>query len=368
MGYQLSNRLTLSIYIEDVELPTEGLISVASLHIGSSIKMKVPMLSLVLNDTTYALDKLPLIRDATRIRIMLSAGTQTQHTYNFRMFNYKRQPQAAFVTWTFDGYFDNPLWWAGTSLRNYRGSSNTVLEEMAGICQINYQGKSTADARTWQQQGMRYSNFAKYVAERGYSSDMSRMTLGFDLSNTLIYKDVAEDVQPEITLSNKQFTEGHLPLVDYRPHAVSGHANRSIGYSSPFYRQSLTAPSSVENLDLIPNSNNMQLNQEVKDAIGKGQARFSVIDVGNSDFAERAIFQNTRLGALFSQHVQLMANMMPLNIKLLDWVNTSLVLDSGALDEANSGKYLITARAILIVGTTFTEKLLGQRHGTNDKE
>lgn len=366
MGYQLNNRLELSVYIEDIELPIGGLIIANLIHMGTSLKSRVPVMAMVLSDTGSILDRVPLVRDGTRINITLQAGGSSQYTYKFRLFDYKRQPMPGSVSWHFDAYWDVPLWWAGASDRSYRGSTHSVLQEIANLCGIPYEGIPTADARMWSQQGMRYCAFAKYMVQRGYASDQSRMTLGFDLDGTLYYKDVNKLESPKYTLTNKQMQPGMLPLADYRPESDSGYANRNIGYSSTFHRQSLVRPQTISTLEVTPNTVSLQMNNDVKSAIVQGAPRYSTIDVGNSENSEQAIYQNARYGALFSQSVHMLSTSMHMPIRLLDWVNTTFTLDSGGVDEFNSGLYLITDRAIRIEGPNYSEKLLGRRHGINE--
>lgn len=366
MSYTLGNQLTLSVFINDYELPLDGMATVNLLHMAESLKFKLPLMQLDVTDTSGTLDAIPIIHDATPVRIVIEAATGLTETYNFRVFDWKRQQLPSAVRFTFDGYADNPVWWLGTSTRSYYGSSTDVLRQLAQACAVPYTGVTTSDVRNWNQQGMRYCSFASYVAARAFASDNSRITMGYTLQNEILVKDVNRPDDPVATLSNKGFHDGYAYISDYVPETTSGFSNRSIGYESTLYRQSIIKPMTVPTLEFTPNTTTPQINLDIKGIIQKGQPRHSPIDVGNSNQnSERGLYQNNRYAALFSQRLHITTDYMPLPVRLLDWVNTALVQDNNTPDNSASGMYLIVSRAIIVTGTRYQERLLGERHGVN---
>lgn len=371
MGYQLGNRINLSLYVEGFELPIDGYMSVLKLHIGSTLGMKLPVMVVLISDAHGVLDAVPLTRDATRISVKIGAGTDDQWLYTFRLFNHHKEPDSSGGnTWTIECYFDAPLWWAGTSMQHYSGTSNDVLSQIAATCAIPYSGEQTADGQTWSQQNRRYADFAKYVAQHGFKTDTSRMTLAYDLSNRLIYKDVNKPESPLLTVVNGKFQEGCAFVTHYQAESISGYTNRNMGYQSTMYRQSMFKTGQVDTLAFTPNVTDPNYNVSLKKTIQTGKPRHSLIDVGNSnDNKERAKFQNARYAQMFNQKLHLSSDYLPLPLPLLSWVNCNMYSErSGAADVQNSGVYLVTARSILVKGTYFLDSVQCERHGVNSKE
>ncbi len=371
MGYSLGNKLGVSVYIEDFELPLDGYMSVLNLHIGSTLRMKVPTMSLQVSDYMGVLDAIPLVRDATRITVLINAGTQENWIYPFRLFIPNRIPDpSGGAVWTLECYFDAPVWWAGTSTRSYVGTSHDVLKQLAETCNIEFVGEQTADNQSWYQQSSRYSEFARHVARHGYKNPSSRMTLGYDLTNKLIYRDVSVPQAPFITVVNGRFQEGCAFATHYQTESVSGYTNRNVGYQSTMFRQSLYKPAELNSLSFTPNVTDPNYNSGMKTIIQSGKPRHSLVDVGNSsENMERAKFQNTKFAQMFNQTLHLSSDYLPMPFPLLSWINCSLYGErSGDPDTLNSGVYLVTGRAIIIRGTYYLDKIQCERHGVNAGE
>lgn len=371
MGFQLGNQINLSIYIEGFELPIDGYMSVLKLHIGSTLGMKLPVMALQISDAWGVLDAVPMAKDATRIQVRLAAGTDDPTIYTFRLFNHTKVPDSSGGnTWSIDGYFDAPLYWAGTSLQNYQGTSNDVLAQIAATCSIPYSGEQTADGQGWFQQNRRYADFAKYIAQHGYKTDTSRMTLAYDLSNKLIYRDVNTPGAPLITVVNGQFQDGCAFATHYEVESMSGYTNQNMGYQSTMYRQSLYKSGQVDTLAFTPNVTDPNFNTDIKSTIQTGKPRHSKIDVGNSnENKERGKFQNARYAQMFNQRLHLSSDYLPLPFPLLSWINCNMNSErTGDADIQNSGVYLVTARSIIVKGTYFLDKVQCERHGINSKE
>ena len=371
MPYQLGNQINLGIYVEGFELPIDGYMSVLKLHIGSTLGMKLPVMVLQISDAWGVFDAVPMVKDATRIQVRIAAGADEPELYTFRLFNHGKVPDSSGGnTWTIEGYLDSPMWWAGTSLRHYVGTSNDVLAQIAATCGVEFNGDQTSDSQVWNQQNRRYADFARYVAQHGFKTDTSRMTMAYDLSNRLIYKDVNTPQAPLMTIVNGQFQNGCAFATHYEAESISGYTNQNMGYQSTLYRQSLFKPSQVDTLAWTPNVTDPNFNSDVRKTIQTGKPRHSKIDVGNSsENKERAKFQNARYAQMFNQKLHLSSDYLPLPFPLLSWLNCNLYSErTGYPDVQNSGVYLVTARSILVKGTYFQDKIQCERHGVNSSE
>lgn len=367
MGYALANQLEVSLYINNVEYPLDSNNVLDFLHIGSSTKGKLPTIHFGLTDQLHVLDQLEL-QDAIPLRVALKGYGAPTVSYAFRKFNHTRVFNGACYVYQVDGYWDSPLFWAGTTLAGIRGTSNDVMRQIANTCGLKYVGKSTADSQLWMQRNRTYGDFAKHVATRGYIDDGSYMLACVDLTGTLIYTDVNRLPTGQYIVIANQLADGAYTAIDYSAVASSGLNNQVTGYNYTRYGQSMTSASphtAYDTLQFQADSRSPLFNTTMKQRAARGMMTYAPIDVGNvHDSYERAVYQNQRFAGLYNLDVEfLMTHATTLD--LLRTFTFSAVDENDRKDEANSGDYTVSARSLLIQGTVYAEKIIGTRTGTN---
>lgn len=364
MGFKIQERLEVSIYFDDVEIIIDAMNILNYIHIGTSLSVRIPTISLSIYDTTQMLSKINLARDATVIKIVLiTAGSKEEKVYPFRLFSSRKTAQPGGHTWDIDGYYDVPLYWLGSATKLYKGTSDYALAQLFTECGIKYKGTPTSDAQVWSGQYRRFSDFASYIARRGYVNDSSAMALGINLDGEARYINANVEQPPVLTFSNKQYVEGQFPIFDYQPISDSGYANLIGGYESKLYRQSIFKPEVIDSLTVTPSAPMPEFNEDIKALIQTGPPKFSAIDVGNSETSERAVYQNTRFSCLFNTGLNIITTEISPDVSIGDWVVTAITLDDKTPDEAVSGSAIITAHALHITGANYSERFMCRRQG-----
>lgn len=368
MGYALQNQLEVSLYINDVEYPLDSNNVLDFLHIGSSTKAKLPTIHLGLTDQLHALDLLDL-QDAIPLRVAIKGYGAPTVSYAFRKFNSKRQFNGMCYVYQVDGYWDSPLFWAGTSVGGIRGTSDSVLSQIASTCGLKYDGTAlAADSQLWMPRNRTYAAFAKRIASRGYVSDASYMTTCVDLTGTLLYKDINNLPQSQFTVIANQLADGMYTAIDYAAVASSGLTNQVTGYNYTHYGQSMIAEdqhTAYDTLQFTSDSRSPLFNTTMKQQSERGMMTYAPIDVGNThDAYEKARYQNQRFAGLYTMDVEFLMT-QPTTLDLLKTFTFSAVDENDKKDTANSGDYTVSGRAIMVRGTVYGEKVVGTRNGTN---
>lgn len=369
MGYMLKDRLEVSIFINDKEIPLDKTNVLNYIHIATTVTTKVPVMSLSITDMIGIVPKMGL-QDGIPISISIKALNGKTRVYKFRKFDHTPQLTGGANTYIISGYWDNPLYWATTTFKGIQGNSSDVIAQIGSACGIKTEVDVTNDNQLWLPQNQSYSAFAKSTASCGYINDDSCMALGIDLDGTLIYKDVNKDPNGVFNVVAYQRVEGSLSAVDFNTNFASGFNNSTVGYQNARYTQSLMndLQTLTDKLQFNSDSRNPDLNRKLKDKVNRGQVRFGPIDVGNVHLNyEKAQYQNARYKALFSTHLEFLTPYSN-NLRLMDGVNFSAQKLNGDQDTVTSGVYLITGKAIYIEGATYSEKIVCARHGTNETQ
>lgn len=368
MGYLVGGRLEVSVYFNDVEYPLEAINLLNWLHIATTTRHSLPIVGLQLDDVQHIIDRIGLL-DGAPIRVVIKPNGKNSRTYQFRKFNSQRVFTGGCWRWTIYGYWDAPLYWAGTALRAIEGTADNVLSEVASICGLKYDGTGTNDSQIWVPRNRTYRAWAKDICDHAWVTDTSCMILCVDLDGTLRLKNVNDLPEPQVKILAYTYAEDALTASDIQANASSGLNNALTGYNSMRVSQSVTADETqtfIKALSFTPDVKNAHYNRDLGDRLQRGAVRFGPIDAGNvHDNYEKADYQNLRYRNLFSYGVE--ALMVDVNdVKLGDRVNLAVQTETTKQDVPNSGVYTVTGRAIYVQGAQYSEKIGMCRHGTNE--
>jgi len=367
MGYVLSDRLEVSIFINDVEYPLDTMNVLDFLHLGMSTRQLLPTCHFRIVDVMHVFDSLSL-QDGIPIRISLKPWQATTQTYDFRKFHHKKTFNGTEFSYEVDGYLAVPKYWAGTLTSSMRGTSADIISSISATCGFTYDGDVTNDNQLWIPRNRTYGEFATKIASRGYVNDSSYMVLGTGLDGKLHYKNITTLPPSKKTLTFGQATQGTYPVINYAPRATSGLSNRMTGYQHSRYTQSLlseTTFDSFQSVTFTPDVKGPLFNTAIKNNIVTGYKTFGGIDVGNThENYDQAIYQNIRFANTYSMTVEFEL-FIPSELNLLDKFTFSVDTTQQMQDVAYSGDYIVAAKAQYIQGARFVEKILGTRQGTN---
>lgn len=368
MAYIIQNRIELSIFIDDKEYPLEDTNQLNFLHISQQATTFFPTCCFQIVDNARILDIIGL-QDGIPIRIVIKQGENSNQTYNFRMRHRLKQTNNPIPTYTIDGYFDSPMWYAGTTNRNIRGTSGEVMEYIASMCGLNYDGVVTNDSMLWTPQNSKWHQFAKDTTLNAYVNDQSCMCFALDLDGTLLFRDINNLTDNRIQIVANQNQDNAITSIAHSDIAQSGFNNAISGYWNTRISQSATADDShtkIDQLQFKSDSRSPLYNKTVKNDVRAGSVRFTPIDVGNlHPNYHKAAYQNNRYRNLFSLGQQLLLT-QPTKFRIFDSINFSVQKEDQSQDVSASGNYTVSGRAIMVQGSNYGEKLVVMRHGTNE--
>lgn len=368
MGYLVGGRIEVSIYIGDVEYPLEAINLLNWLHIATTTRHSLPVLGFQVDDVRHSIDTVGML-DGAPLRVVIKPNGKDSRTYKFRKFNSTRVFTGECWRWTVYGYWDAPLYWAGASVRAIEGTASNVLQEIADVCGLQYEGMNTNDAQIWVPRNRTYRTWVKDIVSHSWSSERSCMVSGVDLDGTLRLLNFNDLPESQVDIIAYTYSENALTASDLQVNASSGLNNALTGYNSMRVVQSVTADETqkaINELKVTPDVKNIHFNRELKAKLERGAVRFSPIDAGNShDNYERASYQNMRYSNLFSYGIDaLMVDVT--SVRLGDRVNLAVQTETLKQDVPNSGVYTVTGHAIYVQGANYSEKLGMCRHGDNE--
>jgi hypothetical protein len=322
-----------------------------------------------INDVQHAMDSIGL-QDGIPIRIVIKPNGMSTRTYNFRMFNHKREQGGGSYTWSIYGYWDAPIYWNTTSTAGIQDTSNGVLKKIAAKCDLKFDGTDTNDQQLWLPKNRSYRAFAKDVCDNGYVNDTSCMLIGVDLDSTLRYKDINNLKPPTKKILAYKYDQFAYTATEISVSAGSGFNNALTGYQNTRYSQSTAGDKpheEIKDLKFKPDTKAPLYNADLKKKLQKGQVRYGPIDVGNVHANyEKASYQNTRYRNLFSLSINLLLFQVT-ELQLMEQFTFSVQDEETNQDTANAGVYTISGHAIYIKGGSYFEKIGASRHGTNEK-
>lgn len=368
MAYLVSGQTEISVFIADKEYPLEAINLLNWMHISTTFRHKLPMVGFQILDVQHVFDRIGLL-DGTPLRIVIKANGKDSKTFVFRKFNHRREFTGEAYTWSIYGYWDAPKYWTATSIGSKRGTSSSVLSEIANECGLKYDGPSTNDSQLWLPRNRSFSAWAQDIVDHSWVNATSCMALGVDLNGTMRVKNVNDLPAPTQKIIGYTYATDALTAVDIQISASSGLNNALSGYQNMRVAQSVTSEETqltIKDLAFTPDVKSPLYNQDLRNTLQRGAVRFSPIDAGNVHANyERAQYQNTRYRNLFSLGLEaLMVDTV--DVDLGERITVALQNEANGQDNPNSGVYTVTGHAIYTQGANYAEKLGLARHGTNE--
>lgn len=371
MSYAIQDRIYLDILFDNKSLPFSQTFLLGYLHLSNARRLKVPYFSLSVTDNQHWLVSNGLLGDGVKITVKLRVGpdasAQTQ-TYNFSMTYFAPSPVEGSSTYVIEGVLDVPRYLAGTSNKSVTGTSTAALKAIADSCGMKSDLVATNDSQVWLPSNRRFSDFAAYVAEHGYTKEDGCLRLAVDFQGTLVYRDITAMDQPKATFGLKDtVTPNVITATSFRPVVSSGGSNVLTGYSAATVEQTLVKADThvkQESINTVINeSGTLTVSAADKAKVKDGAVRYAPIDSGNvHDKFVRAKHQNQRVANLFSSSLEL-TTPQPTNLRPLDTVDVSADLlrgDAKSSTDASAyaGTYRIMDRIIYVVPGHYTEKFI----------
>lgn len=324
----------------------------------SGVKLGVPMVYIELTDNTGWMEKANALADGTHISILMETSDRGRRTTNWRLNYHKINRTSTTVTYLIDGYLkDATRYWMDTAPSMYKGTSYSVLSDIASECGLKFVGDSTADSQTWIGASLPFWRFAKRIASAGYASDSSCMALALDQNGRMVYKDI-QNPKRIYNMSFLEHVSGADTVISHQPVSSSGSSNYMYGNVANV-RQDLgkdTTQTLDSNIKINSRDGSPNINAEVKSGLQNPKVTYSPSDSGNlHENYQRAIYQNQRLASLMSSGLDVLLAAPSRNIGILDSVNykaPSTVPDA----ESFNGIYVVATKIIRVFNNEYYEK------------
>ena len=368
MGYQLQNRITVVIEYEVetnqfIEVPIDSGTTLTQMYMVESTKIAIPTLFLQLEDGLLFFTKYALL-DGRRIKISLLTSGQAIQQCTFRIFSFQSEFNGKVNTYKIDGYLDCPLYWFATSCQTYRGSSSSVLNQIAVRCGLTYTGDVTHDSQLWVQGNRTNCDFVNYVATHGYKSNTSYMVKCVYLQGALAYKDVNAITSSKYTVVVDDTREGCYVATDINIRANSGLNGANGGYASLMNVNDLSQSASYNSLVTINTERSPNFNTGINQQIKRGIVDFNCLSTDANEHFWAGTYQNFRYSKLYNVECSMMLNTVS-ELYPLVGVNLSVNETSKTLDTSDSGLYVVNTRTVCVIGVNYGERITCTRKGVN---
>lgn len=363
-----------TLEIEGANMPPSPNL-VENIWIMEGFGMGLPTMKLSLFDENETLSRDLNLKNGTAIRLRLGKSAANAPEYDFRVFGWKRPNNSQGKVLHIVCLLNKPKFGAGAYCEVFEGTSANVMQQLAELSALLFEGPSEApvDTQQWINLNNTRISFSEDVAMRGFTNPQSCMARVVRADGTLVYKDLIKVLQeqPKFKLvHNSNGTSGGtaISVRAARDSSASGLFTHFVNYGHKLFMHSFDGDdSSIESMDVNAGGAGLPVNTEVLAEIKERGARvsYSGFDFGTGpedgfnyhENYEQAYYQNVRLLALFSEKVVAIADSVT-DIKSL----TSIDFEQGSNAKGQTapndvaGRYLVGGKTIVIKnGTKYAE-------------
>lgn len=305
--------------------PTMNFVDTIFIQDGFSIP--IPVLQLILKDQRGTLSEDMNLQDGTLVTIKLGKTREKVKTRKFRVFSFRKETTAAGPQLVVTCILDAPKWTAGVFTESIRGTSASVLGQLAARAGLKYDGPtSTDDVMTWLNVNKTRSAFSEDIAMRGYGSNQTCMARLVTIDYELKYKDLFDVLKKEPKWSMLQNSpEGAAkatPVVirETQDASSAGFGTHMMNYGQKQYEHSLNNSGQLSTLTLDAPllGAALPVNEDVRGQISERGAKvnYTGFDTGTEpapasnihQYYEKALYQNARYLGLFSERINLLTD------------------------------------------------------------
>ena len=358
---QIKDRISVNITIDGKELPFRRMNKLVSMQISAGSVLALPMVHIQYVDSMEWVSKSRCLYDGAVIDVSVTPVDKESRVYSFRLNSFKENRQSETITYDIDGYLNYPRYWSQSSTTQMEGSSSAVLQHIAETCgwaSKDVDVESTADTQLWIPRNRRYHEWARYVAERGYSTETSCMTLAVDPEFGFRYRDLMKDGAASARFGLAVLAKDTILVSSYKPKTSSGLMNKQLGYNMKYVEQKPLSTDpfrSHQRIDVNQSQGTLMMNGTIKKGLEAGRIRIGPIDPGNvNENYERGLYQNKRAASLFGVTLDVLTPFVT-NVGLLDRVEFTAPTTVDYL-RPYSTQYHVANRCIVVREVDYFEK------------
>ena len=368
----ISGRIFIMIKIDGIELPN-------SPHLVSKITMTegmgalTPAIELMLDDYSGALNDQLALTDGNEILVTVGrtpedANTQTRQ---YRLFGTKQKTSATGPMVQAIGIYDAPEYVSKSVRESFEANTQDVLAAIAARCKLKFKkGDGVAeDKQIWLNVCKSRAMFVQDTMRHGRIDDKSAMVAMLTSLGELRYYNASELIETPKEKIKHMFihnTEESRDS-DVKVYEVSQASDKSTAgvmntwqnYGAIRVAHSLEGEfEKFDKLDITTASGFLSINSQVKKTIEYSRIDYSPLDCGNTHKNYwKALYQNVRLLALFSEHVSILTKDVT-DVELLDVVIYRAANAAPKKPINKSDIYIVIGKTIMVKnGASYAERI-----------
>ena len=337
----------------------------------------VPAVVIVVEDKENSVGSKYRLEDGARIEIEYGRGGNVRKD-PFRIYKVERDISNSTAFYTISAWYDSVKWFVDGTTKSYKGSSSSVVQQLAQECGLDAQVDPTSDSQTWLGGGAKRYVFARKIAQRGRASDKSLMLLGCQ-PGLLLYKDInaLDYAAPKARfVIGGDPAGGNPPTYGVTSHKLivpSGVRNLAVGYKEKTLDQNIYESKDnpmYEAVEVKLRGSRPAMNQDIASQVKTPVLQTGLVKSRNTyEEYNLAKHQNARGIAIATNCGMEMVTPWGTQINLFDPIE--VIIPAGALGastnrtarDPNAGPYFVLGRIISFQGANYAEKLLAYREG-----
>lgn len=369
----IAGRIFVTIKIDGKDIPNAPNL-VSRITMTEGMGALSPAIELVLNDYSGVLNRELALTDGNEILVTVGKSPNDIKTQSrqYRLFGTRQRPSASGPLVVAIGIYDAPGYLTGAVTESFESSSRDAIASVAKKCGLKLCSLSvpmTEDKQVWLNVCRSRANFVQDMARHGRVDNRSAMSAMLTSLGEIRYRNMSEIIETPKEKIKKMFvfntsTAAPAGVTVYTVKAasdrsVSGLMNtwQNYGATRVAHRMSGT-PDIYDSLEVSTASGFLPINAEVAKTVVKARLDYSPLDCGNNhkDY-HRALYQNVRLLALFSEHVSILT-LDQTNVELMDVVIYKQANADPMQPVNKSDVYVVIGKTILVKGgTTYAERI-----------
>lgn len=370
----IGEKLHITLKVDGQDLSAPNLFE--ELHLCEGMNMMMPTGRLVLKDLTSMLaSPEKALADGNKVEIIVSKSFKDNKTStrSYRLFGVKENNTANGAQVELTLMLNSPKFVSASAIESYEGNSDQVLEQMAAKVGLTYNGpkkfngRSTNDKQVWLNIGKSRALFAFDLSRRAWMDDHSAMSLAVTSYSELRYRNWIDVVGTQLDKVQYSFVHNAIPpqngkiqilVIDSQAGSSSGAMTSWMNYGTTRVQPSLSGePLVLDKQEVKLNGNYLALNAEVKAEVGNSRFDYSPIDAGNAHINnERAVYQNTKILALFSERMSILVEDVT-EVQLLDPVLYRQANTDLTAPVKSSDIYIVIGKTISVQNMQYVERI-----------
>jgi hypothetical protein len=321
----IQDKVFVSLKIDGTEVEYAGLISIIGTEGNGAL---IPALKISISDplSLFSSPK-SAITEGNEVEISLARSHKdnTVRPRKYRVFSVSRGNQAFNPTMDIVCIVNSPKYISKSSIESYKGSSETVLNQLATKCGLTFSGQSSLDGRTpndsqtWLNVCRNRATFAQDVVKHGWIDPHSGMSASVTSYGELRYRDLIALINTPIDKIQYVFmhsaplssTDNNRKLYfvkEARDRSSAGVMTSWQNYGSTRVQNKLTGDVDAhKELAVKMPGSYLPINSSVSGQIDRSRIEYAPLDCGNvHNNYEVAQYQNTKLNALFTEKMSLL--------------------------------------------------------------